>query len=297
MMSEDDAPSDPAPRWPRLLLAGVVVLLILAAVFIYFNLPNRTGPSRGEPVASVSSSEHGSAVVNLRVTIESINATSGFASLRLSAIPLEIPKEGIVILSSLGTSPAIVVRPDQLVADSTAQVPFTSGSVAEYPFEQYTMAIGFLVVAGTDTSLTNIEHRTALPFLVTGVDDAAGIDATATHQVHDQQVEVDFVLTRATSTKGWVLAMMAIYWLLSLGALTVALSIIGRFRPWETRQLAWLSALLFALISFRSAAPGNPPIGTFFDFFAVFEAVGIVAISLLSLTVVYLVRSRKHLGL
>jgi hypothetical protein len=125
----------------------------------------------------------------------------------------------------------------------------------------------------------------------------AGIDATATHKVEDRQVELVVTLTRAGSTTGWVVAMMAIYWLLALGALAVTLSIVLKLRPFETRQLAWLSALLFALITFRTAAPGSPPIGTFLDFYAVFEGVAIVAASLLTLMVVYLVRSRHRLGI
>jgi hypothetical protein len=66
---------------------------------------------------------------------------------------------------------------------------------------------------------------------------------------------------------------------------------------WETRLLAWLGAVLFALVSFRTAAPGSPPVGTFFDFSSVFESVGIVAVSLVVLIVYYIVQPPEMLNL
>jgi Domain of unknown function (DUF4436) len=288
----------PTPHEPRWFLIGAVAVLIVAAIAIYFGLQNLNRSSPGTLVTSVEPPTKEDSVVSLGVTIEAINASSGFASLRLSARQgPAMPKEGVVIFSSLGDAPAIVVRPDQLVADTPAQVPFSSGSVADYPFEKYELTMAFVVFAGTETSLPNTEHATGLPFHLVGVDDAAGIDATASHKVEDQQVNFVMTLTRAASTTGWVLAMMAIYWLLALGALAVTLSIVAKLRPFETRQLAWLSALLFALVTFRTTAPGSPPIGTFFDFYAMFEGVAIVAAALLTLMVVYLVRSRGRLGL
>ncbi len=56
-----------------------------------------------------------------------------------------------------------------------------------------------------------------------------------------------------------------------------------------------MSALLFALVLFRTAAPAAPPVGTFLDFYAVFESVGIVAVTLGSLMVFYLVEPRSRL--
>ena len=271
---------------------------MLAGLAIFFGLQNLNAGSPGSLVTSVEPSSIEKSAVTLNVTIETINPSSGYASLRLSAFQgPDMPKEGVVIFSSLGGAPAIVVRPDQLVADSTSQVPFSSGSVADYPFEQYQLTMAFIVFAGNQTSLSSYEHATPLPFHLVGTDDVAGIDASATHKVEDQQVELVVMLTRAASTTGWVLAMMAVYWLLALGALAVTLSIAFKLRPFETRQLAWLSALLFALITFRTAAPGSPPIGTFFDFYAMFEGVAIVAASLLTLMVVYLARSRSRLGI
>jgi hypothetical protein len=55
-----------------------------------------------------------------------------------------------------------------------------------------------------------------------------------------------------------------------------------------------MSATLFALI-LSQAAPGAPPVETFFDFYAVFESVGIVALALAALMIVCLVEPRSRL--
>jgi hypothetical protein len=91
--------------------------------------------------------------------------------------------------------------------------------------------------------------------------------------------------------------MMAIYWALALGVAAVTALVVRRQRMWESRLLAWLGALLFAVVTFRNAAPGNPPVGTFLDFFSVFESVAIVAVALVVLIVYYLVQRPEMLNL
>jgi len=83
--------------------------------------------------------------------------------------------------------------------------------------------------------------------------------------------------------------MMAIYWALAILAACITYMVVRRRRPMETRLLAWLSAMVFALVALRTAAPGAPPVGTFLDYYAMFESVGIVAASLVVLMIFYLV--------
>jgi len=162
-------------------------------------------------------------------------------------------------------------------------------------------------VSGTDTVVPSGPHtrdRRLLPFDVNAVNVAAGFSAAAQMQLAakgEHQPEGTWILTlqvwRSPRIKGWVLAMIAIYWSLALVSAGITVAIIIRRRPFDPRVLAILGALLFALITFRSAAPGNPPIGTFLDFYAMFESVGIVAVSLLALMVTYLARTRDGLDL
>ena len=102
---------------------------------------------------------------------------------------------------------------------------------------------------------------------------------------------------RRRSVVTWVVAMMALFWLLALCAVGVTFLVVTGRRDWEARHLAWLGAMIFALVAFRNAAPGSPPIGTFLDFRAFFPAVALVALSLVALVATFLVRPRDELGL
>ena len=146
----------------------------------------------------------------------------------------------------------------------TTRFSFRSGDIADYPFDSYALQIGVLVVSGTDTvvpSGRDMDDRRLLPFDVNAVNVAAGFSAAA--QMHlatraEQQPEGTWILTlqvwRSPRIKGWVLAMMAIYWALALVSAGITVAIIIRRRPFDPRVLAILGALLFALITFRNAA-------------------------------------------
>ncbi len=282
-------------RGGHIILAGAVLVLAVVGAVVFFAAPNTRGTAAA-PFTTVTSEGKAGSAVDLQLTVDSVSATTGSASINVVANPgREIPPEGAVVFSSLASSPAIVVRPQQLNSEVAAQVPFTEGNVVDYPFEDYRLKIAFIVLNGTDVSLARQADRRALPFEIEGRDDAAGVTVTGTHSSDQGQVNLALQFRRTPSIRGWVVAMMAIYWVLALGAAAIAIAVIAGLRPFESRLLAWLSALLFALISFRTAAPGTPPIGTFLDFFAVFEAVGIVSASLLALMVLYLARTRKWL--
>ena len=89
--------------------------------------------------------------------------------------------------------------------------------------------------------------------------------------------------------------MMAIYWALALTAMAVVLSVVLRARNWETRHLAWLGSLIFALAAFRNTAPGGPPLGVFMDTAAFFWAEAVVVLGLVTLVVIYLIRPRSEI--
>jgi predicted membrane channel-forming protein YqfA (hemolysin III family) len=93
----------------------------------------------------------------------------------------------------------------------------------------------------------------------------------------------------------WATAMMAIFWALALAAVTVVVSIAVRARSWETRHLAWLGSMIFALAAFRSTAPGGPPLGVYMDTAAFLWAEVLIVLSLVALVVLYLTRPRNEL--
>ena len=287
-----------------------MLLLLAAGLLIYLGLPGRQTATNSANFAdlTIEPTESGQpSALTLEVTLDSVDAATGSVQIGIVAAPdRDLPPEGAVVLTDLRTSiPAIVVRPRQLNPKVSASVPFARGNIADYPFDEYSVSVALLVLSGTDTTIPSHHGtRQLLPYQVLASSDLAGFTAVGSHhpapQVTDQTQGVqvmDLDLQRTFSTKGWVVAMMAIYWALALASAAVTVAIIIRRRPFDPRILAFLGAMLFALIAFRNAAPGNPPIGTFLDFYALFESVGIVAISLLALMITYLARTREGLDL
>jgi hypothetical protein len=219
--------------------------------------------------------------------------------MRLRPFPGErLPLDGAVLFTSVGGTPTLPVAPNRLTQEQAASLLFQKGDVIDYPFETYATTIQLVALEGTDPTTSDNPARKRLDINVDGVTHAAGFFVIAHDRIgSDGVVSIDFLVRRTLGTRGWVLAMMAIYWALALGAAAVTAIVVRRRRMWETRLLAWLGAVLFALVSFRTAAPGSPPVGTFLDFFAVFESVGIVAVSLVVLIVYYLTQAPETLNL
>lgn len=286
-------------RGGRIVLAAAVIALVLAGLVVYLLLPVETRQLGSPPLLTLLPPGNRDAAAIVRVTIVSIDAAASSADVRVEASPgPAVPADGAVVFSTLATTPAIVVQPGTPNPEGTTTLAFQSGDVAHYPFDSYRMNFGFLALGGTDTTLSNRAARAPLPLEVQGVLNAANWTSTTHGRAEPSgQLSIDLQLRRAVSTKEWVVAMMAIYWILAIVCVVVTLLVIFRLRPFDTRLLVFLGAVLFALVSLRTAAPGDPPIGTSLDYYAMFEAVGIVAVTLIALLVLYAARPREWLEL
>jgi hypothetical protein len=278
--------------------AALVVFLAIAAL-VAVTIP-RGGASTQRSRFVVASSSTGATepAVELLLTVDSLAAAGGGVQARLIAVPgTALPAEGATVFNSIGSIPTLVVRPKQIDQERTAFLTFERGAVSDYPFDSYRVAVDLIALAGTDTSLAQAETRKVLPLRVEGSSVAAGTIVTATTHVDGHGVlGINLTVSRSLVSRGWVLAMMAIYWALAILAACITYMIVRRRRPMETRMLAWLSAMVFALVALRTAAPGAPPVGTFLDYYAFFESVGIVAVALVVLMIFYLVARPEGRG-
>jgi hypothetical protein len=291
----DNEPREPTAGAKRPWAVGAVALVLFVGVAILIAVTIPRGGSttqRSTFVAASSPSSAKEAAVALLLTVDSLDATTGGIRARLQAGPgTALPPEGATVFSSIGSVPSLVVRPNQIDQERTAIISFERGAVSDYPFDSYRVTVDLIALSGTDTSLTKV-NRTVLPLEIEGSSVAAGTIVTATtHTRGDGVLSTTLTVRRSLVSRGWALAMMAIYWALAILAASITYMVVRRRRPMETRLLAWLSAMVFALVALRTAAPGAPPVGTFLDYYAFFESVGIVAASLVVLMIFYLVAS------
>ena len=271
--------------------AVALVLFLAVAVLVALTIPRGGSTTQRSTFVVASSTGGQKAAVELLLTVDSLAAAGGGIQARLIAVPGPgIPPEGATVFNSVGSIPTLVIRPNQIDQERTAFLSFERGAVSDYPFDSYRVSIDLVALAGTDTSLAEATKRTVLPLRVEGSSVAAGTIVTATSDGdRNGTLNLTLAVSRSLVSRGWVLAMMAIYWALAILAASITYMVVRRRRPMETRLLAWLSAMVFALVALRTAAPGAPPVGTFLDYYAMFESVGIVAASLVVLMIFYLV--------
>lgn len=287
---------------PRVDRAGRRVALVALAVLVAVAVVGVVTVPSGSPVpradTGLSPVPDDQAAVGLLLTVDAVEAASGTASVRLQpAADATLPAEGATVFTSIGSLPSLVVKPGVVDKEQTATVPLDSGQITNYPFDRYTLTVEVTVRQGANPSLVGLDQRRALPVSIEGRNAADTFNASATSRTEDGVARVVITLWRTPVSRAWVVAMMAIMWALALGVAVVTVLIVRRRRAWESRHLAWLGAMMFALITFRNAAPGSPPIGTWFDAVAWFEALAIVAICLVVLVVDYALGPRQRLGL
>lgn len=116
------------------------------------------------------------------------------------------------------------------------------------------------------------------------------IDATKARANADDFVDIDLAITRATTAKFFSGFIMSAMWLLTAAVIVLVVSVATGRRKIEVSMFSFLGALLFAFPALRNSQPGTPPIGTYSDFIAFFWVEVLIALSLLTILVLWLVR-------
>lgn len=270
--------------------ASLAALVLLAAVVVLLARPSRSG----EKVLDAVDLRGSMAVATL--ALENVDANRGTVKLRLTVHAGEHPppERGATLLTNLSGLGPVSLPLTELTAESSTETLLDLGDLGDYPFDDYELTVAMALVEGTDiTDATDPSSMRYLPLGIVATSMLSGFEASAEGRPSPEVSEVRLSMQRPRPTVVWAVAMMAIYWLLAIGAAGVVIATVLRLRPFETRHLAWLTALLFAFAAFRNTAPGSPPIGVFLDYGAFFWAVAIVVASELAFLAYYLAGSRR----
>jgi hypothetical protein len=288
-------------RW---ILVVVAALFVAAAVAVVVAIPTDDPPERF--VVDESGED---AAVTVVLNIDSIDANRNVIRVRIRVIPgAEFPDEGVTLTTTADALPVVELERGELPPETVVELGTARGDVSDYPFDRYRADIQLAALRGTGDALETSTEL--LPVTLVGIASAAGysIEGRADPILAEAADEVDpdsaglvaaleLEASRDQNVRVWALAMMAINWVLALAAVAVTASVVLGDRAWESRHLAWLGSMLFALAAFRNTAPGNPIIGTFLDFYAFFPAEAIITLCLGALVTSYLLRSRDQLQL
>ena len=287
-------------RWIRSYPRMKVALLAVIATFVGVAVLVFSTVSRSDAAQqSFKETPPIPSAVKLTLALDSIDTTAGTMHLRLDATPgPSLSPAGAVVFTSIGEIPTIPVAPNVDSQEQDATTLFQKGDVSSYPFEDYGSTIRLAAFEGTAPIVPTSNTRPKVALNVLGVSNLAGFNPTAQVEVgKDGTSTIILQVRRTVGTHAWVVVMMVIYWVVALGAVAVTVMVVRRKRQWDTGLLLWLGALIFALFAFRTAAPGNPPTGTVLDYYAVFEAVGVVVATLIVLIIHYVVQPPERLNM
>lgn len=104
---------------------------------------------------------------------------------------------------------------------------------------------------------------------------------------------INININRSSTIEVIVVFAMALMWLITLTVVFMLLSVLLRERKIEFGMFAFMAGFLFSFVAFRNAMPGVPPIGTLSDYLAFFWGYALISLSLIILTITWLVRPVK----
>jgi hypothetical protein len=166
-----------------------------------------------------------------------------------------------------------------------AVVEIYEGEPMDYPFDKHSAELSFAFQGaggGNESVPVAVELRGSVAGL--RIDTEYAKENTPEHAV------IDINLERASTARFFSIFIMIAMWALVGGVVFLVFRVLAGHRKIEISMFSFLGALLFAFPALRNSQPGTPPIGTLSDFLAFFWAEVIIALSLLSVVICWLVR-------
>jgi len=261
----------------RIAVVGVVIVVLATGGIVGY----RTDAQRGT-VEYVAGSDDPNRV-ELDVTLQRVDVTARELDLRV--IPLLrgnlaedvsiVPAKDITVDTSSLSAGALHFKAHDRISLQDVRFGVDDGLVSDYPFDTYSAAIEFYVTYGDENVPVSLRFRSYDSLFTGRLDDVAFKPGVMTaHAVASRSL--------GSSALAWFL--MVAMWALALSVLGAALTIVSKGMGLVWPAMGWMAATLFALVGFRNAAPGSPPIGALIDYGAFFWAELLTTVALVYVT-------------
>jgi hypothetical protein len=219
--------------------------------------------------------------LHLGINVNNVDASANAAEVSWWVEPRgRFDRDGVMASDVALSVPALAENDVTLATGTAAGVRSATvdltGDVALYPFDSYAATIAAFAATktGDDVPVEVVVRRSDSGF---GLGGHATADATKTSVV--------ISLQRTASVRGMAILMFCIMWALAIAVAAAAMVIIRRQQGLVWPAMGWMAATLFALVAFRNAAPGAPPVGCLLDLMAFFWSETVVVASLVSVVV------------
>lgn len=257
---------------------GVLVAVGLGAAAFFGEFTSR------DVEYTITGGPGGADVVAVEATVQRVEAAARELVLQVLVSPKgayaergdsTVPSRDLVLdTSSLTTAPLRFPAHDRITAKEI-RVPL-EGVVSFFPFDNYSTNL----YVGVDAA-----DQPAPVALVLYDHDPGFVTRPVAHSGEDGYVVAELQVKRSRSTLFLAWFQVIVMWALGLSVLAGAIHIIRRKLGLVWPAMGWMAATLFALVGFRNAAPGLPPIGSLIDYCAFFWAEAMITLALVSVII------------
>jgi hypothetical protein len=282
------------------LIVGVLLLIIFAGAYVFvLNAYKNEGANRAAELTA-DTQKAGENRIDVSGRIVTADVMKGDVAVRLEFTPkgsflsadgATLARDLDLYVSSATGKNVHEFKKGKRMSPIEAVVEIYEGEPMDYPFDAHTAELTFFfepaAAKGGDTG-----GNESVPVAVELRGSVAGlrIDTEYAKENTPDHTVIDISIQRATTAVFFSVFIMIAMWLLVIAVVFLVFRVFAGHRKIEISMFSFLGALLFAFPALRNSQPGTPPIGTMSDFIAFFWAEVIIALSLLSVVICWLVR-------
>lgn len=288
-MEETSTPKSKTP-----LIVGIVLLLIFVGAYIFVLSAYRSeGENRAAELVA-DTQKAGENRIDVTGRIVTADPLKGDIMVRLEFTPHgnlasgdggALARDLELYVSSAAGKNLHEFKKGKRMNPIEAVVEIYEGEPMDYPFDTHSaeLSLGFQPAGGgTESIPVAVELRGSVAGL--------RIDTEYAKENTPERAVIDINVERAATARFFSIFIMLAMWALVWGVVFLVFRVLAGHRKIEISMFSFLGALLFAFPALRNSQPGTPPIGTLSDFLAFFWAEVIIALSLLSVVICWLVR-------
>jgi hypothetical protein len=281
------------------LIVGLVLLLVFAGAYIFvLNAYKSEGANRAAELTP-DTQKAGENRIDVNAKIVTADPVKGDVMVRLEFVPhgsflsadgATLARDLELYVASATGKNAHEFKKGKRMNPVEAIVEIYEGEPMDYPFDKHSAELTFFFEPTAKPGET--EANESIPLAVDLRGSVAGlrIDADYAKENAIDHAVIDINIERAMTAIFFSTFIMAAMWLLVVAVIFMVFRVFAGHRKIEISMFSFLGALLFAFPALRNSQPGTPPIGTLSDFLAFFWAEVIIALSLLSVVLRWLIR-------
>jgi hypothetical protein len=275
------------------LFIGLILLLLFAGAYIFVLCAYKNEGNNRAAFLEADTQKAGENRIDVSARIVTADPVKGDVLVRLEFTPhgslasgdsAALARDLELYVSSATGKNVHEFKKGKLMNPVEAVVEIYEGEPMDYPFDNHSaeLSFAFQAAGGNESVPVAVEMRGSVAGL--------RIDTEYAKENAPDRAVIDINIERASTARFFSIFIMIAMWALALGVVFLVFRVLSGHRKIEISMFSFLGALLFAFPALRNSQPGTPPIGTLSDFLAFFWAEVIIALSLLSVVLRWLIK-------